>query len=135
MALSLLRMFRNKGSNVSPFVLVSFSSKFPKATHVLWQQMDVLKWQVNFMLKKERCTALFNSDGKWLESVTIIPPHKLPELLLKTLEEKYKKEGQKQIYHVQTPDRSHYEMNLNKGIHTIKLLFDLSGKIVGKLIL
>ena len=135
MALSLLRIFRSKKSQVSPFVFVAFRIKFPKATNLVWHQVGVLKWQVDFTLKMKRCTALFNSDGQWLETVTIMPMHLLPEQLQQSLKEKHAVKGHKEIHHVQTPDRSHYEMSFTEGSSTYKLLFDVSFNIVGKLVL
>ena len=64
-----------------------------------------------------------------------MPLHLLPEQLQQSLEEKYAEKKHKQIYHVQTPDRSHYEMSLTEGSSTLKLLFDLTGNIVGKLVM
>lgn len=135
MSISLKRLFRYKRTIVNPMVLRSFNSKFPNATHILWQQVDVFKWHVNFTLKKKKCTALFDSQGKWLETVTLVSLDKIPERLQLTLDEKNNKEGLRQIYHVQTPDRSLYELNLNNGLYTLRLLYDLSGKIVGKMLL
>jgi hypothetical protein len=114
-------------------VLSSFHLKYPQATHTIWRRIDLYKWQVNFSIKKEKCTALFNSEGKWLETVTFMPLDKIPEQLKLTIEEKHNSNGLRKIYHVQTPDRSLYEMNLHDGIYTHKLLYDLSGKILGKM--
>ncbi len=133
MSLSVKRLFRGKRPIANTMVLSSFNSKFPKATHVLWRQVDGCKWHVNFNLKKNKCTALFNSEGKWLETITLTPLDKIPEQLQLTMEENYNSDGLQQIYHVQTPDRSLYEINLNNGLYTLKLLYDLSGKIVGKM--
>lgn len=135
MALSLLRIFRNKKAQVSPFVFVAFCSKFPGATNLVWHQVGILKWQVAFTLNKKNSTALFCRDGQWLETVTGMPLHQLPEQLQQSLEKKYTKKEYEKIYHVQTPDRSHYEMSLSEGSSTLKLLFDLTGNIVGKLIM
>ncbi|MET7029791.1 PepSY-like domain-containing protein [Sediminicola luteus] len=135
MALSLLRIFRNKKSQVSPFVFVAFSSQFPRATDLVWHQVGLLKWQVSFTLNKKKCTALFNRDGQWLETVTAMPLQNLPDQLQLSLQEKYTKKDHKQIYHVQTPNRSHYEMSSTEGSATIKLLFDLTGNIVGRLLM
>jgi hypothetical protein len=90
---------------------------------------------VNFIWEKKKCTALFNSEGKWLETVTLMPFDKIPQQLKLTLEEKNNRDGLQRIYHVQTPDRSLFELNLNNGIYTFKLLYDLSGKIIDKLII
>lgn len=134
MAFSLKSIFRNNRFRVSPIVLRSFNSKFPRASHILWHKVDVFKWQVNFNFKKQKYSALFNSEGNWLETVTVLPPDKIPEGLQLTFEEKNNRDALQQIYHVETPDRSLYEMNLHNGLNTLKLLYDDSGKIVGKII-
>ena len=135
MSISLKRLFRYKRTFVNPLVLRSFDSNFPKASHTLWQQVDVFKWHVNFTYKKNKCTALFNSEGKWLETVTLVSLDKIPERLQLTLDERTNKDGLQKIYHVQTPDRSLYELNLNNGLYTLRLLYDLSGNIVDKMLL
>jgi hypothetical protein len=135
MSISFKRLFRYKRTIVNPLVQRSFNSKFPKATHVLWQQVDAFRWHVNFIWEKKKSTALFNSEGKWLETVTLMPFDKIPEQLQLTLDEKNNRDGLQRIYHVQTPDRSLFELNLNNGIYTLRLLYDLSGKIIDRLII
>lgn len=78
---------------------------------------------------------MFNSEGKWLETVTLVSLDKIPERLQLTLDERTNEDELRQIYHVQTPDRSLYELNLNNGLYTLRLLYDLSGKIVDKMLL
>ncbi|WP_297692581.1 PepSY-like domain-containing protein [uncultured Eudoraea sp.] len=134
MKLFVKSIFRYKRTKVNPLVLGSFNLKFPAATRISWQQVDVFKWQVNFNLKKKKCTALFNNEGKWLETVRTIPLDKIPKRIQLTFDEKNNRDELRQIYHVQTPDSSLYELNLNNGLYSLKLLYDLSGKIVGKLI-
>ena len=135
MSLSLTKLFRRKRSNVSSLVGIRFNSKFPNAKHVLWQQVDVYKWQVNFTLKRKKYSALFNSQGKWIETVSLVTLDKTPEIIKYKFEEKFNKEGLLQIYHVQTPKKILYEMNWHNGIYAIKLLYDITGKIVGRIIL
>jgi hypothetical protein len=135
MSLSVMRLFRSRKPVANAMVLRSFNSKFPKATHIVWQQMDVFKWHVNFILRKKRCTALFTSEGNWLETVTLLSSDKIPRQLQRTLEETNNSDPLQQIYYVQTPDRTIYEMNLRNGLNTLQLLFDTSGKIIGKMLL
>lgn len=135
MILSLKRLFRSNKHYINLLVLNSFSSKFPKATDILWQQIDVFKWRVNFTLKKKTCTALFNSEGKWLETITLMPFDKTPKQLQLTLKEKHYFDGLQKIYHVQSPDRSLYEVELNNGLYKFKFRFNLSGKIIGKVLM
>ena len=129
------RMFRNKKPLADPRVLQSFRLKFPLATQVIWQQVDVFKWLVNFNIEKKKCTALFNREGIWLETVTLIPLNKIPKSLEFTLEEKNNREDLRQIFFIQRPEQSLYELNLDNGVFTLRLLFDLSGNIIGKMLL
>ena len=131
----LSRLLRRKKYNASPLAMKAFDLKFPNAKHILWFQVDVFKWQVNFTLNKEKKSAMYNSDGNWLETITLMHLNKIPVVLQLTFEEKYNKDNLHKIYYIQTPDRNLYEMNLNNGLYTFKLLFDVSGKIVARFIL
>ncbi len=135
MLISIKSLFRSKTHNVSSLVSVSFSSKFPRAKNIIWQQIDVNKWHVIFTLGKKKYTALFNSDGKWMETVSNTTLNKIPKQVQLTFEKKHNRDGIQQIYHVQTPDRNFYEMKLHNGTYVLKLIYDDSGKTLGQLIL
>lgn len=134
MIVALKRLFRSNKPYNNVTVLNSFSSKFPKATEIFWQQIDSTKCHVKFILRKKKCTALFTSKGIWLETVTLMPFDKIPKLLQLTLEEKHSSDGLQKIYHIQNSDRSLYEVSLHNGSYNFKLLFNLSGKIIGKVL-
>ena len=134
MLFSIPSLLRRKRFNGSPLVKKSFILKFPNAKRVLWYQIDIFKWRVNFTLKEKKHSALFDSEGNWMETITLIPLNKIPKALQLTFEEIYSKDDLQKIYYVQTPDRSIYEMNLNNGLYSFKLLFDVSGNIIGTLI-
>ena len=129
------KLFRSRRNQVSPLLFLAFKSKFPKAKNVDWQRIDVFKWHVNFTLKKKKHTALFNNEGRWLETVSEVPLKKIPKPVQLNFEVEYGKDSIQQIYHVQTPDRNLYEMKLHNGINVLQILYDISGKTVGKLIL
>ena len=135
MILSLNRLFRKNEPYNNLVVLNSFSLKFPKATSILWQQIDTSKSQVSFILKKNKCTALYDSRGLWLETVTLMPFNKIPKQLQLVLTEEHNSDELKNIYYIQNTDRSLYEVSLNNGLYKFKLLFNLSGKIIGKVLL
>ncbi|PQJ81174.1 PepSY-like domain-containing protein [Polaribacter glomeratus] len=135
MTLSIGRFFRSEKSNINSLVLSSFNSKFPRASNILWQQIDVFKWNVSFTLKKKKHIALFNSRGKWLETVEFIPFNKIPKQLQLTIEKEYTINKLQQICYVQNPSKRIYEVNLNKDVFNIKVLFDNSGKTLGRILL
>ena len=72
---------------------------------------------------------MFNSDGKWLETVTLMPFDKIPKQLQRTLEEKHHCDGLQKIYYLQSSDRSFYEVTLNNNLYKFKLLFIFQVKL------
>lgn len=134
MPFSLPNLLRRKRRDTNPVVIKSFNRKFPKAKNILWQQIDVFKWHVNFTLKDDKYSALFNSEGDWMETITLIPINKVPEALQLTFEEKYNRDDLQKVFYVQTPAQNIYEMNLDNGLYSFKVLYDITGKIVGTLI-
>lgn len=133
MPFSIPSLLRKKKVNASPLVSKSFERIFPEAKHVLWNQIDLYKWHVNFTLKEEKHSALFNNQGEWMETINSIPLDKLPKGLQLTFEEKYNRDNLQKVYYIQTPDRNLYEMNLDNGLYSFKILYDMSGRIVGTL--
>jgi hypothetical protein len=134
MPFSLPILLRRKRCTANSLVIKSFNLKFPKAKHILWQQLDVFKWHVNFTFKEEKFSALFNSEGDWMETITLIPINKVPEALQLTFEEKYNRDDLQKVFYIETPAQNIYEMNLDNGLYTFKVLYDTEGKIIGTLI-
>lgn len=134
MPLSIKNLFTRKKFNVNPLALRSFDSKFPNAKHVLWEQVDGTKWQVHFSVKKNKYSALFNFQGKWMETVSIVTLDKTPEPIKHKFQEKFNIKGIIQIHHVQSPNKSLYEMKWHNGLYVTKVLYDITGKIVGRVI-
>ncbi len=131
---SFLKVARTKRNMPNIAVTIAFKSKYPKAAFVRWNQIDVFKWQVNFSLKGNDFSALFNSDGSWLETVTLLSFDHTPKQVQQSFKVKYGSEGLQQIQHVKTPNRDIFEIQWSNGVFVWKLLYDISGKIVGKLI-
>ena len=115
-------------------VCLEIISKYPKAAFILWKQINVFKCQVIFSMDKEDHLALFSCEGTWLETITPVPLDFTPKPVQQNFEGNYNREGLRQNYHVQMPLRSIFEMQWSNGIYTLKLVFDNTGKMVGKLI-
>jgi len=132
--LALLNVFKRNGIMPGKTVYLPFKSKYPKATFVQWKQIDVFRWQVTFRFNKEEHFALFNCEGKWLETITSVSLEITPEQVQQNFAGNYSNDGLQQIYHVETPKQSLYEISWNNGINVLKLLYNSSGKIIGKMI-
>ncbi len=134
MSISLKTLFTRKKANVNPLALRSFNSKFPNAKHVLWKRVDASKWQVYCSVKKNKYLALYNCQGEWLETVSVVTLDKTPEPIKHKFQETFNEEGILQISHVLSPNKNLYEMKWHNGLYVTKLLFDITGKIVGRVI-
>jgi hypothetical protein len=115
-------------------VYLAFKCKYPKAAFTKWRQIDVFRWQVTFHFKKEEHSALFSSEGKWLETITPVSLDITPKQVQQNFTGNYNNDGLQQIYHVETPEQSLYEISWNSGIYVLKLLYNSSGKIMSKMI-
>lgn len=131
---SFLKVAKTKINMPNIGVAIAFKAKYPKAAFVRWNQIDVFKWQVNFSLEDNDFSALFHSEGIWLETVTLLPFSRTPKQVQESFEVKYGIDGLQQIQHVKTPKGDIYEIQWSDGVIVLKVLYDISGKIVGKLI-
>lgn len=129
------RVVKNKRELPGAAVCIAFKSKYPKAAFVRWKQIDVFKWQVNFNSKGKKFTSLYDSEGNWLETITLVPLEFIPKKVQQNFKGKFNREGLHQIYQIQTPHHVIFEMQWGNGIYTLKLIYDVAGKILGKLIL
>lgn len=131
---SFLNVTKKRQKNPNIAVHLAFKSKYPKAKFTRWMQIDVFKWRVSFSLRGKEYTGLFDSEGNWMETVTLVPLAFTPKNLQQSFEEKYGSDGLKQIYEIQTPNYTLFEMQWSNGIYALKLVYDMAGKMVGKMI-
>ena len=130
---SLRKVVKKNRKMPNAVVRMAFKSKYPKATFTIWKQIDVFKWQVNFITKERQYTGLFDSEGNWLETINMVPLNFIPENVKQSFEEKYCSDGLRQIYQIQTPNRTLFEIQWNNDLYALKLVYDIAGKIVGKM--
>ena len=125
---------QNKPKFSSPTVVTAFEFKYPNASAVQWQQIDLSKWHVNFNMLNKWYSALFDVHGNCLETITLMSLESIPEIIQKNFEKSFLKSGIIQVRQVETCDTTIYEINWTNGRSNWKLLYDVSGEIVGKLI-
>ncbi len=131
----LLLKKNQKKNNISSAVVVrAFHSRYPKANAIQWQQIEVSRWAVNFTLQNKWYSALFDSYGNWLDSMTLISIESIPKNVQERFEKRFLKSGIKSIHKIETPNNTIYEIKWTNGIFMWRLLYDISGKMVGKLI-
>lgn len=127
-------LVQNKTKFSSPIVVNAFEFKYPNACAVQWQQIDLSKWHVNFNILNKWYSALFDVQGNCLETNTLMSMESIPEIIQKNFEKSFLKSGIIRVRQVETADKTIYEIKWTNGVRSWKLLYDVSGKIVGKLI-
>jgi hypothetical protein len=128
------RSIRNKPKLSSPTVYNAFRLKYPNASTVQWQQIDVFRWEVNFILRNKWYSALFDSHGNWLETMTLISLEAIPKNVRKIFKKSFAISGIKNIRKIEMANGTIYEIKWTNGVFIWNLLYDISGKMVGKVI-
>ncbi len=101
---------QNKHNFASPIVISAFKIKYPNTTAVQWQQIDVSRWHIDFILIKKCYSALFDIQGNWLETNNLITTEAIPEVVLKNFEKSFEKDGIKDISQVEMINNTIYEI-------------------------
>jgi hypothetical protein len=70
----------------------ALKQKFPSAENIVWYKGRLTKlWEANFELNKNKATASFTSDAKWLETTLEIPESELIEIIKSAVTRDYPK--------------------------------------------
>ncbi|MFT6795018.1 MAG: hypothetical protein ACJART_000149 [Maribacter sp.] len=115
-------------------VQLSFKLKYPLAKVIIWKQIDVFKWHVNFETKGKGYLSLYTSEGAWLETACSVTMKDVPKKVQDSFGSRYGRKGLKHIYRIKTPNQVIFEILWSNGIYDVKLLYSETGTIVGKLI-
>ena len=118
--------------NVPQPVGAAFKAKFSIAEKTTWQ-LEYDNYQADFTVGKSDFSALFDKDGKWLETITYIKPSDLPKAVKETLAKKY---GEvlsaykiDEVEKVETEKTTMYSMEIIKGEETFELEISAEGHI------
>ena len=129
-----LRKSQNKSNLSNHTVVNAFKLKYPNAHAVQWHQIEVSRWTVNFTLKNKWHSVLFDSHGNWLDTINLISIESIPKSVQENFEKNFVKSGIKNIRQIEMANTTIYEIKWTNGIFIWNLLYDISGKMVGKLI-
>ena len=122
--------------NVPLDVTSAFKNKYSKAEKPAWQ-MDYDNYAVDFTFLKTQMTALFDQEGKWLETDAYITASDLPKEVKDSLAKQfgvilntYKIEEAAKI---ETPDKEmYYQMVISQNLTNYDVVLAESGHIVSK---
>lgn len=114
-------------------VVNAFNLRYPKASTIQWQQIEVSRWVAIFKLKNKCYSALYDSHGNWLDTITKVSMESIPKSVQENFGKSFVKSGIKNVCKIETINRTIFEIKWTNGILAWNFLYDISGNMVGKL--
>lgn len=111
----------------------AFAAKYPTAQKVKWSIEKPGEFEVEFTLNKAESSALFDADGKFLESEMEIKQSELPQAVQATIAKDFA--GYKLDEITKATDAKGlvaFEMQIIKGKDKLAVEFDSNGKLLSK---
>jgi len=113
-------------SKVPVTVKSSFEKTFPKIKEVKWE-MEHENYEANFKSEGKTMSALFDSQGAWLETETDIKVSELPSGIISYVKKNYKNAAIKEAATIQ---KNNGETNLEAEVNGKDLIFDKDGNFI-----
>ncbi|QQR86934.1 MAG: PepSY-like domain-containing protein [Flavobacteriales bacterium] len=115
-------------------VKAAFMKQFPKAEHAKWEMEDKKDYEVNFQQGATKWSAKYAADAKWLETEHAIKPEELPAPVRAAIAANYADHKLEAAEVAESPQGIVYEVDLEKGEHSMEVVFAADGKVVKSLV-
>ncbi len=115
-------------------VKAAFMKQFPKAEHAKWEMEDKKDYEVNFTQAGKKWSATYAADAKWLETEHAIKPEELPAPVRAAIAASYADHKLEAAELVESPQGTTYEVDLEKGEHSMEVVFSADGKVLKSLV-
>lgn len=117
-------------------VIAAFEKKFPGAKSLQWSVEDGKTWEAEFKIKCKKMSAIFDGDGKWMETETEMKARNLPENVLNVVKSEFPGYRIDEACMVESTEMKGYEIGIEKeeaGQETeLEILVSEDGKILKK---
>lgn len=111
-------------------VKTAFATRFPKAEHVKWELEDGKDFEAAFKQDAVEWSATYTADATWLSTEHAIKAEALPEPVRKAIDADYAGHKMEDAEVLETPEGTFYEVDLEKGEHSMEVVFAPDGKMV-----
>jgi hypothetical protein len=111
-------------------VKAAFMKQFPKAEHARWEMEDKKDYEVNFQQGGGKWSAKYAADAKWLETEHAVKLEELPAAVRTAIATNYADHKVEATEVAESPQGTVYEVDLEKGEHTMEVVFAADGKVV-----
>lgn len=130
MVLSIAATAQNiNASKVPPAVKDAFGKNFAGIKDVKWEK-EKGNYEASFVQNKQQLSALFDANGKWLETETKIEADALPSSIKEYITSNYKGEKIKEAAMIKMANG---ENNYEAEVKGMDLIFDANGKFIKKM--
>ena len=118
-------------SNPPEIVTKAFLQKFPKATEIKWSKENSNEWEASFKLENVTISANYSNTGEWIETETEIPVSKIPEQVIKSINQSYKGwQIQGGAIIEKAKSDTVYEVDIKSGISKKEVLYKSDGTLI-----
>src|SRR5436309_2342866 len=76
-------------SQVPAVVVKTFQTKFGAISGVKWEMENANAYEGAFTQNKQKMTATFDKEGRWLETETVMDPSKVPQAVLQAISKQF----------------------------------------------
>ncbi len=113
-------------------VKTAFQKKFPTAAKVSYE-MEKVDYEISFTLSGTECSAVFDKDGKWIETETDVKDADLPAKVKATLDKDFAGYKRTESVKLELPWRTDiYEFEVSKDNSKFEVQIDLDGTVLSK---
>lgn len=111
----------------------AFGQKYPEIKSVKWEKETADEWEAEFKKDGIKQSAIFLTNGTWLETEQAIKPTDLPSSVASSIHASFKDYKIEEAEKVTRNDSSVvYEVSLEKGKSELEVLFSENGTIQSK---
>lgn len=111
-------------------VVEAMKQKFPNVKTMHWGKETKTEWEAEFTKDGVEMSALFNSDGIWVETETKIPTIYLPKEIVAVIQTNYQGKTLVGVDRIETnKNETLYEAELKSGIKIKEVVFNSDGTV------
>lgn len=110
----------------------AFAEKFPGVEKVKWDRESDTEWEAEFKMDGNKMSAVFDSNGNWLETETETAKKDIPEAVSATLSREFGDYDIEEVEFIENSEYKGFEIMLEKDEADISLVIDEQGNIIKK---
>jgi hypothetical protein len=108
----------------------AFMLKFTAATEVKWSKENATEYEAEFVMDGFKMSANYRGDGSWLETESMIPVSKLPDVVIAAIVKHYPDNPIIEADRIERVDKETlYEVVIKTGMKKKEVILDVKGVI------